>query len=1115
MASVAETETNQATVGKAFSILREGLAPFVCRELVSAYGDGWWTEAVLEQLSYPRNLPIAGSWDKLEGSLDIAAVLALFTGPHWRSIMSKKVPRDALNWAMELKGTRNKWAHMGSEDFSDSDTWRALDTMSRLASQFDAEGAEEINKLLRKFRYGSEAGSTAVSPAEQMPEGFGLRRQQQAGILNEAPVKDLKSWREIIEPHPDVARGLYKSAEFAADLHQVASGSAAMEYQDPQEFFARTFVTEGMQGLLEQALRRVAGREGEPVIQLKTAFGGGKTHSMLALYHMLRNRKVAEKIPAVREIMDRTGLDEIPETASAVVVGTALSPAKSKRPSNLPGVKVNTLWGEIAYQLALARNDPSLYEYVREADKKGISPGSEDLKNLFDAAGPVLILLDELVAYAKVLHGQDRLPAGTFDNFISFIQSLTEAARASRNACVVASIPESQLEVGGEAGAAALTQIEHTFGRMEAVWKPVAAHEGFEVVRRRLFLDCKDEAGKEAVCEAFSRMYAGSGSQFPIETHQLEYKRRLLASYPIHPEMFDRLYEDWGDLERFQKTRGVLRLMAAVIHQLWMGGDHGLLIMPGSVPLNEPRVRDELTRYLPDNWNAIVDREIDGMASMPYQLEQENPRFTSSLAARRVARTIMLGSAPIEQSQKLRGLESSRIRLGSVQPGENPAVFTDALGALASKLAYLYDDFAGDRYWYDTRPTLRKTAADKAHQFAASKVNEEIERRLRKFRKEAPFAAVHIAPLVTQDVKDEPRLRLVVLPPDKDFVRSIPLNSAVEFAGEILESNGSAARVYRNTLLFVAPDQGSMISLRQHVRQYLAWQSIYETREDLDLGSVQIKEVRSRMEMEDRMIASLLQEAYSWLLIPSTDASGDLKAVGWEAKRLGADAPTLPARVREQIEQDSLVVDSWDPQLFNDVLQSKLWREGDHISISQIWDHLATYLYLERLTDVDALLDAVRRGVQSGFFAYASGWDPAQRRYEGLVRLDAPPAAASGLLVRSDAARRQFEAEAPLGGTDDESGRGSVAVPPKPPAETSANDVYFHLSADLDPEDVTGSFLQLYSEIVEHLQACPGAKLQLTLDVTADQPDGFDKITERTVLENCRALGVHSFGFEK
>lgn len=188
--------------------------------------------------------------------------------------------------------------------------------------------------------------------------------------------------------------------------------------------------------------------------------------------------------------------------------------------------------------------------------------------------------MDELVAYGRKIYGQTGLPAGCFENFISFIQELTEAARASKSSLVVASIPESSIEIGGDAGQKVLEVIEHTFGRMESIWKPVAANEGFEVVRRRLFLNCKNPQARDMICKTFSDMYNDNPTDFPVEAREVDYRERMAACYPIHPEVFDRLYEDWAALEHFQRTRGVLRLMAAVIHELWMNNDQSLLIQP-------------------------------------------------------------------------------------------------------------------------------------------------------------------------------------------------------------------------------------------------------------------------------------------------------------------------------------------------------------------------------------------------------------------------------------------------------------------------------------------------------------------------------------------------------
>ena len=523
---------NNELVFRGFRALLMGFAPYICAALRVEYGPDWWRQAVLTTLHelQRRGLPLEGSDQKLMESLDIQRCLILFDAL-WGDVFRKRLSIDHRTWAKELMGVRNKLAHIGADDFNDSDTWRALDTMSRLCEQIDAEATEEIRALLRESRYGSAAGSTAVT-AQAAPQAAPAAPKA-SGILAESPA-NLPSWRDVIEPHPDVAQGRYRNAEFAADLSQVARGEGSYEYRDPVEFFARTYVTEGMAGLLVQALKRVSGKDGEPVIQLKTAFGGGKTHSMLALYHLLRGTVSVDKIPAVRPVLEAAGLASLPKAHAAVLVGTALDPSKVKRPQNLPGITVSTLWGEMAYQLALSAQNPKLYDFVKEADKKGISPGSEALKNLFDACGPCLILMDELVAYAKRIYGISGLPSGSFDNFITFIQEITEAARASRNSLVVASIPESNIEIGGEAGQTALEAIEHTFGRMESIWKPVAANEGFEVVRRRLFLDCKNPGARDMVCEHFSACTARTRRIFRWKPRSLSTRT---ASFPAIPSI--------------------------------------------------------------------------------------------------------------------------------------------------------------------------------------------------------------------------------------------------------------------------------------------------------------------------------------------------------------------------------------------------------------------------------------------------------------------------------------------------------------------------------------------------------------------------------------------------
>lgn len=1120
---------NHTRINQGFQFLRQAMSSFLNRELRSAFGTEWWNIGVLGRLfdEQKRNLPREGSDDLLTGSLDIYLCLLLLD-LHWNEIFRRRLAADCRTWARELTGVRNRWAHAGSDEFDDDDTWRALDTMSRLCEQIDPKATEDIRALLREARYGSAAGSmSATTQAAPRPAGTSGR----SGILTESP-DHLPAWRKVIEPHPDVAQGRYRNAEFAADLAQVARGEGSYEYLDPVEFFARTYITEGMSRLLVQALKRVSGQGGEPVIQLKTAFGGGKTHSMLALYHLLRGTVPLEKMPAVRPVLQEAGLSVPPKVHAAVLVGTALDPSRGKRPPNLPGVTIHTLWGEIAAQLALSAQNPKLYDLIKEADKKGISPGSEALKKLFDACGSCLVLMDELVAYARRIYGVDKLLAGSFDNFITFIQEITEAARASKSSLVVASIPESNIEIGGEAGQRALAAIEHTFGRMESIWTPVNANEGFEVVRRRLFLNCRSEAAREMVCAHFSRMYYDNPTDFPLESRELAYKKRLLSCYPIHPELFDRLYEDWATLEHFQRTRGVLRLMAAVIHELWMNNDAGLLIMPGSLPLDTPDVRNELTRYLPDGWSSVLDKEVDGDVSIPFKQDSTVERYYKSLASRRVARSVMLGSAPTVRQQKVRGIEASRIRLGVVQPGEQIPVFNDALNSLRNSLAYLYSNPSGDRFWYDTRPTLRKTVEERATQFAEAEVDAEIERRLKTLRRDPPFAGVHICPASSLDVPDEQAVRLVVLGPAGGYAPNVPECPARQGVQDTLDTRGTAPRMFKNMLVFLAPDQAAMPVLKEEVRRFLAWKSVQNDSQVLNLDAAQNKETDNSLKRSNEAVDSRLSETWCWLLLPYSDRS-DRNTLEWEHNRLSGGKEIIK-RAAATLVQNEAVIEKWAPALLLSELDRLLWQNQDELSIRKLWKDLCTYCYLPRLAGYDVLEKTIAAALPSEeYFGYAAA--PGEGRYIGLVFGRSTSIDKSGYLVKAAAARKQLEREQAEKAEHGKTAALEASAPARReetgrteevPAGTSKvtgglSRTYerksrrFYLASRLDNTRVNRDVQRILEEIVSVLSQEERVTMNITLDIQASAPEGFQPNTVRAVAENCHTLKIDNFGFEE
>jgi uncharacterized protein len=594
--------SNKERIGRILDVLTHGLIPFVLREYRMVYKGDFLREIGRALSTNAYSLPAEALEDPkiLVQHLDAQNILNLMIR-NWRDVFQDKLGHTGRSYVGELMDARVSWAHQKA--LSNDEAYRVADTASRLLKMVSAgEEAAAIDQLatdLLRLRFESEAKKAR-------------RAAEETKTAEVTTLAGLKPWREVVSPHPDVASGRYLQAEFAADLAQVLAGTAEAEYQDPAEFFRRTYLTEGLLNMLATGVKRLTAQGGDPVVQLQTAFGGGKTHSMLALYHLCSGQVRLSDLAGGDRLAAAIGQVDLPEANRAVLVGTALDPA---RPRRHPEATVHTIWGELAYQLGGAEG----YAIVEQADVKGVNPNSNTLLELLDKFGPCLVIIDEFIAYARNIYGVEGLPAGSFDSAMTFVQALTEAVRRSTDSMLLISLPASDIEVGGKAGKEALEIMSHVVGRIESVWKPVTATESFEIVRRRLFADDVDYAARDAVLTAFNNMYRHSAGEFPSGIAERDYYERMQSAYPIHPELFDRLYQDWSTLERFQRTRGVLRLMAAVIHQLWTRGDPALLIMPGTLSLAATPVRNELLRYLPDTWTAVFDKDVDGAESLPYR----------------------------------------------------------------------------------------------------------------------------------------------------------------------------------------------------------------------------------------------------------------------------------------------------------------------------------------------------------------------------------------------------------------------------------------------------------------------------------------------------------------
>lgn len=940
----------------------------------------------------------------------------------------------------------------------------------------------------------------------------------------------LQPWREVIVPHQDVLDGNVQEADFAADLTKVVQGVAPPEYRDPILFFERTVITEGMGLLLQSVVKRLAGKGGDPVVQLQTAFGGGKTHTMMAVLHVAQSKVPAKKMLGVPDLLDKAKVKDLVKAKVAVLDGNALAPSIPREHGK---IVARTLWGELAWQLGKEAG----YEMVAASDRDGTSPGKDVLAKLFTEFGPAIVLMDEAVAYLRQLEPGKSYTGGTYNSNLSFLQALTEAAARVPNAMVLASLPESSMEVGDHLGQQTLDAAQKLFGRIEAVWKPVGTDEAFEIVRRRLFGPVQNERNRDEVCRAFADLYKQEADKFPAEVRDGAYLRRLKASYPIHPEVFERLYEDWSTLPKFQRTRGVLRLVARLVHSLWRSDSRDLLILPGSIPLDDTNVRNELVKYLPTGWDAIVDKDIDGTHAEPRRIDDDTPALGSMQACRRAARTVFLGSAPSVAGQKVRGIGIEHVRLGCAQPGQSAGKYDDALRRLSDRLHYLYS--GNDRFWFDLRPNLRREMEDRMQRYDNRlDVYPEIEERLRKLVRTSVCASVHVFS-AAKDIPDKVDLRLVVVNPEHPHKRKDQSSAAVKAAHAILSHHGDKRREYQNRVLFLVADANAVQTLRDQTRRFLAWKSIREDADELNLDKHHEKEVQKNYDEANRRLPGSIMETYRFLLAPmqDPDAPDGLTKIVWEDEALALSGSSYEAAIDVGVRDKEWVIRQWAPPHLHTLLAKWYWKDRPSVSTNRVWLDSCRYLYMPRLLTSHVFAETARNGVaQRDWFAYAAR--ETDRGFEGLlfgtagaIYLDD-----TSVLIRPDAAQEamgQTEVErrggsGPLGDQEPQGDQqlglagldGGVSGTKNKPKRSSSPPARaamrrFHGTVAIDRHDPIGSFTEIVQNVIEAFSSQYGTEVTLSVDIEARRPEGFETKTVRVVSENAGTLHFKTAEFEE
>jgi len=637
----------------------------------------------------------------------------------------------------------------------------------------------------------------------------------EAGVLQPPPKKEkLPAWWEVAKPHRDIREGQLALSRFAAKLDEVVAGRADPEYRDPNEFFTRTHVTLGLRNLLSSALQRLLGKGGDGVLHIETAFGGGKTHSLIALYHFFGGNFDYSQFSWARPLLEEMGVEEVPRAKILSFVGTEADPLGP------------TPWG-------LFGKACGKYELVREHDERRQAPGKGVLRELLGEE-PTLILVDEVAEFLcrlvepKVLDQGNPAAARAYQSQVfTFIQELTEIA-AELPRCLLV-ITTTTSTAYGEEGERVQENLRQIAGRMQRLLEPVGSADIYEVIRRRLFEDLGDREIHEAVAEKFFELYRSPGLDLPEEAKEPAYKDKIVRAYPFHPELIDVLYNLWGSFPNFQRTRGVLRLLALVVQDAWRKRAPIPLIRPGDVPLDNREVRQIFISCIGGKYESVVAHDIAGGREVARGLDKEMPEELRSLRlAEGLAVTIFLHSFSGAQKPE-RGATAARLRLGVIAPGIQPTAIGDALHKLEDAqqgLHYLHR--VGGRYYFSTEITLARALYEAEENVEEDTVIAGICKFLeKKVGSETGIVAHKIWPKAPEEVPDRrDGYVLVVLSPDYPAAQE----KTREFLRTLFSRAGESFRTYPGSILALVPDGEKFSALRRQMRRLLALREVERTR---------------------------------------------------------------------------------------------------------------------------------------------------------------------------------------------------------------------------------------------------------------------------------------------
>ncbi|HIE50760.1 MAG TPA: ATP-binding protein [Armatimonadetes bacterium] len=746
----------------------------------------------------------------------------------------------------------------------------------------------------------------------------------------------MKPWWQVATPHRDIREGRFDEAVFAADLGDVLYERGPMDYRDPETFFRRTYLTAGLRQLVQTVGSRLMGKAGEGVIQLQTPFGGGKTHALLVLYHLFRHYDRVAHLESVQDLL-HSETKAMSSVRVAAFVGTHADVEAGRTP-----------WGELAAQLGD-------YERVKLHDEKRLAPGKEVLRGLLERNAPALLLVDELLEYVVKAAGV-RVEEGTLKGqVLAFLQELTETVAALPQVALVLTLPSSLLERYDEAAEEALAQLQRISGRVEAIYTPVEGVEIYEIVRKRLFDDLGEPSDHRLVADGYFQLYQSLGENVPVEAREIAYRERMVRAYPFHPELIDILFERWGTFASFQRTRGVLRLLAQVVGDLYRREHPAPLIQPAHLNLRDTSIRREFVKHIGNVYESVIAADIADHHAKARRLDEEmGAEYRPLHVASSLATAIFFYS---HSSGRLQGLGLPRLRLAFLRPGISSAIVGDALGRLENELWYLHKE--ENRYYFHSQPNLNRVLLDKQEAVVEEEVEEEIRRQVEEAAgKDFP---VYPRPETSRDIPNNQTLKLVLL--SQRHTRDAPGTETL--LRELYERHGESPRTYRNTLLFLLPEDDNLQTLKQTIRRWLALQAVKADRALLEtLSEADRRDLDRRLREAESSLSFQVLSAYR-VLAKSTSQGLQFYDLGMPT----VGEKTLSGRVKAFLENEEMLLRQISPRY----VQERLLGGREEMGYRTMADAFFTSPDYPFLESEEVLKTAIANGVRQKSFGLRAG----------------------------------------------------------------------------------------------------------------------------------------------